>query len=195
MGAEVMNQNQRIPQNNSSIAWFKIANLIERREREKALSVYKLMAHSLQDKAYALQLEGDILCYFEDFPESCVKYLQSAFLYRNAKRWLDAVSLYEQVALIDPNNCDALIYSVPCYAQLDWAPKFKQNLETISGFILQNLSDEKLITNLIKSLAEVAPEIDVIIFKTQLHDKLQELLALVPQNLVEKLEPVIKKNF
>ena len=190
-----MNQNQRIPQNNSSIAWFKIANLIERREREKALSVYKLMAHSLQDRAYALQLEGDILCYFEDFPEACVKYLQSAFLYRNAKRWLDAVSLYEQVALIDSNNYDALIYSVPCYANLAWEQKFKQNLESISDFILQDLSDEKLITNLIKSLAEVAPEIDAVIFKTQLHEKLQELLSLIPQNLAEKLEPVMKKNF
>ena len=136
VGAEVMNQNQRIPQNNSSIAWFKIANLIERKEREKALSVYKLMSHSLQDRAYALQLEGDILWYFEEIPEACLKYLQSAFLYRNAKRWLDAVSLYEQVLLLDPNNCDALIYSVPCYAQLAWEQKFKQNLEIISTFCI-----------------------------------------------------------
>ncbi len=153
------------------------------------------MAHSLQDRAYALQLEGDILCYFEDFPESCVKYVQAAFLYRNAKRWLDAVSLYEQVNLLDLNNCDALIYSVPCYAQLGWEQKFKQSLGTISDFILQNLSDEKLVSNLIKSLAEVAPEIDAIIFKIQLHEKLQKLLTMIPQNLAEKLEPVVKKNF
>jgi hypothetical protein len=190
-----MNQNQRIPQNNSSIAWFKIANLIERREREKALSVYKLMAHSLQDRAYALQLEGDILWYFEDIPESCLKYLQSAFLYRNAKRWLDAVSIYEQVSILDPNNCDALIYSVACYAQLAWEQKFKQQLDNAYDFILQNSVDEKLITNLIKSLAEIGPEIDSVIFKSQLHDKLKEFLALISQNLAEKLDPIIKKNF
>lgn len=190
-----MNQNQRIPQNNSSVAWFKIANLIERREREKALSVYKLMSHSLQDRAYALQLEGDILWYFEEVSEACLKYLQSAFLYRNAKRWLDAVSLYEQVSLIHPNNCDALIYSVPCYAQLSWPQKFERQLEAIHNFVLQNSTDEKMIINLIKSLAEVSPEIDAVVFKTQLHDRLKELLTLIPKNLVEKLEPIIKKNF
>ncbi len=188
-----MNQNQRIPQNNSSVAWFKIANLIERKEREKALSVYKLMSHSLQDRAYALQLEGDILWYFEEIPESCLKYLQSAFLYRNAQRWLDAVSLYEQVSLLDPNNYDALIYSVPCYAQLAWDKKFKQNLETISAFVSQNPSDEKLVAHLIKSLAEVVREIDVVSFKTQLHDKLVQLLASIPKHMAEKLDPVVKK--
>ena len=188
-----MNQNQRIPQNNSSIAWFKIANLIERKEREKALSVYKLMSHSLQDRAYALQLEGDILWYFEEIPEACLKYLQSAFLYRNAKRWLDAVSLYEQVLLLDPNNCDALIYSVPCYAQLAWEQKFKQNLEIISTLVSQNPSDEKLISHLIKNLAEVGREIDAVSFKIQLHDKLVQLLAFIPKHMAEKFEPVVKK--
>jgi len=190
-----MNQNQRIPQNSSSIAWFKIANLIERREREKAMSVYKLMTHSLPDRAYALQLEADILLYFDEIQESCAKYIQSAFLYRNAKRWLDAVALYEQVCMLEPKNSDALIYSVPCYAQLDWDKKFVIKLNQISDFVIENQDDEKLVTHLIKTLAEVGREIDAVIFKTQLQNKLVQMLALIPKHTAEKLEPVVKKCF
>ena len=49
-----------------SLAWFKLADLIARGEREKALNVFRLLSHSLQDRAYSLQLEGDLLWYLDD---------------------------------------------------------------------------------------------------------------------------------
>ena len=190
-----MNQSQKISTNNSSVAWFKIANLIERKEREKALSVYKLMVHSLPDRAYALQLEGDILLSFEDIPAACEKYIQAAYLYRNAKRWLNAASVYEHIQFLNPQNLDALIYSIPCYAQLEWEKKFSHSLNQISNNLSKNTSDEKLLVNAFRTLVDAAKEIDQTNFKTNLHNTLQELLLSIPKHTAEKIEPIINKYF
>jgi hypothetical protein len=39
------------------VAWFKLADLITRKEKEKALNLYRLLSHSFEDRAYALQVE------------------------------------------------------------------------------------------------------------------------------------------
>jgi tetratricopeptide (TPR) repeat protein len=193
LGEEVMNQ--KIPTNNSSVAWFKIANLIERREREKALSVYKLMVHSLPDRAYALQLEGDILLSFEDIAAACEKYIQAAHLYQDAKRWLDAVSVYEHINLLDPKNPTAFIFSLSCYAQLGWGKKFSHTLEQVINHLARNASDEKLLTNAFRDVLESAKLIENLIFKASLHDALKEVLVKIPKGTAEKLDPLVKKCF
>lgn len=94
---------------NTSIAWFKLAELVIRREREKALNVYRLLFHSLENKAYALQLEGDLLWFFDD--QLCVKkYQEAAALYEASRRWIDALALYEQMYLYDQSSVSAEVF-------------------------------------------------------------------------------------
>src|SRR3990172_6949193 len=94
-------------QQEKSLAWFKLADLIARGEREKALNVFRLLSHSLPDRAYALQLEGDILWYLDD-KASQEKYKQAAFLYQKEKRWVDAISIYEHLLFQNPQSTDVL---------------------------------------------------------------------------------------
>lgn len=102
----------------ASVAWYKLADLITRGEREKALSVYRLLAHSFDDKAYALQLEGDVL-YALDDPRSKEKYFQAATLYKEEKRWVDAVALTEHLIALHPEDPALHLFAVYCYAVLD----------------------------------------------------------------------------
>lgn len=92
----------------ASVAWFKLADLITRREREKALNVYRLLAHSFEDKAYALQLEGDILFFLNDEKGAFEKHKQAAFLYQKERKWVHAAALYQQLASLDPDNIEVI---------------------------------------------------------------------------------------
>jgi hypothetical protein len=106
----------------TSVAWYKLADLITRGEREKVLSVYRLLAHSLEDRAYALQLEGDILLALDD-PRSKDKYFQAATLYKNDKRWVDAVALSEHLIDRHPKDPALRLFAAYCYAVLDMQQK------------------------------------------------------------------------
>jgi len=78
----------------SSVAWFKLAEFVGRKEKEKALGIYRLLMHYLSDEAIAAQLEGDLLFSFAD--EKAIDcYTRAALLYEKQDRLLEAVSLYE----------------------------------------------------------------------------------------------------
>ena len=112
----------------TNVAWFKLAELIARKEREKALNVYRLLSHSLDDKAYALQIEGDILKSF-DVRDATEKYQQAAFLYKKEQRWVNAIGIYEHLLSRDQSNLDFLVTVVDLYAKLDWEEKCKKHLQ------------------------------------------------------------------
>ena len=50
----------------TSLAWFKLAEFVTRGEKERALSIFRLLAHSIRHDALVVQLEGDILLAFDD---------------------------------------------------------------------------------------------------------------------------------
>src|SRR5271157_3821637 len=105
-----------------SLAWFKLADLIARGEREKALSVFRLLAHSLPDRAYVLQLEGDILWHLDD-KNAEEKYKQAAFLYQKEKRWIDAIAIYEHLLSQSPDSYEIFSILLAAYAIIDWQEK------------------------------------------------------------------------
>jgi len=82
-----------------NIAWFNLANFIARREKERALSMYKLLMHSVSDKAFAYQLEGDILLAFDDMT-ALDKYYAAADLYKQRASYTKAIAVYEHVAVV-----------------------------------------------------------------------------------------------
>ena len=87
---------RQIPSDKYTIAWFKLADCVSKGEREKAFGVYRLLAHSIDDYAYALKLEGDLLFAFND-GGAFEKYEQAAVLYQQHKRFKEAIALYEDL--------------------------------------------------------------------------------------------------
>ena len=67
--------------NNYSVAWFSLSECIARGEREKALGVFRLLSHSLTDKALVHQLKGDIYLSFHDDAQAMQEYLAAAEQY------------------------------------------------------------------------------------------------------------------
>jgi hypothetical protein len=89
-----MNQVQA---NKYSIAWFKLAECVARRERERALGVYRLLAHSFDSRALAFQLEGDIILAFNEPENAIAKYMQAAQMYDKEGALMQAIAVYDHI--------------------------------------------------------------------------------------------------
>ncbi|MFA5074727.1 MAG: hypothetical protein WC436_01335 [Candidatus Babeliales bacterium] len=126
--------------NQSCVAWFKLADLVSRKEKEKALNLYRLLSHSFEDKAYALQLEGDILWSLED-NLALEKYQQAAILYKKEQKIISAIAIYEHLSILEPSNYDFLSTLIFLYSQVDWESKFEEKLILFLDFF-----NKKLIT-------------------------------------------------
>ncbi len=92
-----------IPTDKYTVAWFKLAECVAKGEKEKAFGVYRLLMHSLEDKAYAYQLEGDLLGAFQD-ERAFEKYEYAAQLYVSNHRWKEAAALYQELACLGPDT-------------------------------------------------------------------------------------------
>lgn len=138
-----------------SLAWFKLADLIARGEREKALSVFRLLSHSLSDRAYVLQLEGDILWYLDD-QVSIEKYKQAAFLYQKERRFVDAIAIYEHVLTQKPQSYDALAALVVFYAIIDGSEKFQERLHLLTKLFNDRVINQLQLEKAISGVIEVA---------------------------------------
>jgi len=105
------NNSQNNNQNSAdtrSVAWFKLAECVARGEKERALAVYRLLAHSLNDPALAAQLEADILLFFNK-EDALKKYQQAADYYKNGQdksgqHLFKAACVYEHMLTINPRN-------------------------------------------------------------------------------------------
>ena len=81
-----------------SIAWFKLAELVSRREKERALSIFRLLSHSLADQAYTLLLEAEVLHAFQDMKAGEL-FLKAAHKYMQQKRFEMAFMIYSMVSM------------------------------------------------------------------------------------------------
>lgn len=86
-----------------SISWFKLAEFVERGEKERALGIYKLLALSIHDTAFTYQLEGDILLAFDD-QQAINKYLQAAQHYKQQNNIMAAIGVLNHVVILAPNQ-------------------------------------------------------------------------------------------
>lgn len=92
-----------LPSDKYTIAWFKLAECVSKGEKEKAFGVYRLLMHSLEDQAYAYQLEGDLLSAFQD-DRAVEKYAKAAHIYHLNNRYKEAAALYEELMLQLPDD-------------------------------------------------------------------------------------------
>ncbi len=166
-------------QKEKSIAWFKLADLIARGEREKALSVFRLLSHSLTDRAYALQVEGDILWHMNDqsFQE---KYKQAAFLYQKELRWVNAIALYEHLLTEHPDAPDVLMGLIFFYAMIDWREKCQQSFDRAYDLFQKKIIDEAAIEKTVKELVNHALTTQHDEKKAWLRQWLSQLPAALP---------------
>ncbi|HTM06040.1 MAG TPA: hypothetical protein VL201_02265 [Patescibacteria group bacterium] len=102
-----MKQNQKNV--SYSIAWFKIADCVMRGEKERALGVHRLLAHSLGDHALASQLEGDIMFACGDIEHALQAYNNAAEKYSALQRYEQAAGVYEHMLLL--KSADSLLYN------------------------------------------------------------------------------------
>lgn len=109
-----------------NVAWFKLAECVSRGEKERALGVYRLLAHSLNDKAFATQLQGDILLSFSE-REALEVYQQAVHLYIETGRLNKAACVYEHMLCLNPEITQYREALIALYASLNMDEKVHEH--------------------------------------------------------------------
>ena len=137
-----------------STAWFKLAQLVSHKEKEKALGFYKLMSYSLEDKAYAVQVEADLLLAFED-EGAMEKYQQAAFLYKKEKNIVLAASIYEHLRTVNPDDPSYISALVEIYARMDWPEKMEERFNTMIDYYQSKKISEDQVVKTVKLIRDL----------------------------------------
>ncbi|UNE35469.1 hypothetical protein KG892_00350 [Vermiphilus pyriformis] len=87
------------------LAWFTLAECVARNEKERALGMYKLLSHSIEDPAYSALLEADLRLSFGDTQYAYEKYAQAVQLYAQSGRVQQAQGVYDHLHQLD-NHTD-----------------------------------------------------------------------------------------
>ncbi len=119
-----------------NIAWFKLADCIARGEKEKALGVYRLLSHSLDDKALACQLHADILLSFQD-EQAEVFYKKAAEMYREQEHYLQAAAIYEHLVTLYPHSINYRLMMIELYQQLGINSKVMEYVDGLIRYLLE----------------------------------------------------------
>jgi tetratricopeptide (TPR) repeat protein len=117
--------------NKQIVAWFKIAEFVSRGEKERALALYRLLAHAINDPAFAQQLEGDILLSFND-EHAFERYAQAVQLYCKSGKVSEAAAVYEHLLVLTPRSTERLQMVVDLYLQF---PKQQRTFDALQHFI------------------------------------------------------------
>ncbi len=106
-------------ESNSNIAWFKLSELIKRGERERALSVLRLLSHSITDKAFVALLEAELFYLLRDerAKEACARAIA---LYEQENRYDKIFLTYSTMLQWWPDDADlARSCETQCYEVAD----------------------------------------------------------------------------
>lgn len=171
-----------------SVAWFKLADCIARGEKERAIGVFRLLSHSLDDNALAQQLYGDILLSFNDKFAAQERYLKAAEMYQEDERLLEAAAVYEHLATLAP---DQLIYReklVELYQGLAIGSKVREYTNSLVAFLLDK-NDWKKAVEIVR-MYDMAGDCA---FTAQLHEKLVFALINIKNVLPDTIMVHVKK--
>ncbi len=176
------------------VAWFKLAELISRKEKEKALSLYKLISYSFEDKAYSLQVEGDILWSLED-KNALEKYSQAAYLYKKEKKLVLSTAVYEHLLTLNPDDFDYLKTLVLLYLFLSWPEKFEDRYIKLLELCKQGVVGQKIVWSFTKSLIDFS--IDTKKLNAQQFEQEYDIELKKPAEykwMLKSLNSILKKN-
>jgi tetratricopeptide (TPR) repeat protein len=100
-----------------NIAWFKLAEFVSRKEKERALGIYKLLIHSLPNDAIAAQLEGDLLLAFHD-EKALQSYTRAVELYERLEDPYKAVAVCEHCLTLLPDSIFHIEHAARLYLMI-----------------------------------------------------------------------------
>jgi len=128
---------KHIPQDKYNVAWFTLAECIARKEKVRALGVYRLLAHSIDDVAFRRQLEADILLAFQD-DVAITKYKEAAQVYRQEGRLLEAIAVYEHLHSLEPEAIDHVESLIQLYELAKISNKIIIHVRELFQMMMQN---------------------------------------------------------
>lgn len=102
----------------ASIAWFKLAELVTRGERERAFNIYRLLIHALNDDAYAAQLKGDLWYAFNEYDRAREAYYSAIAWYDFSERPYQSAFVHEKLASIEYNSLSLRLAMITRFAEL-----------------------------------------------------------------------------
>ncbi len=108
-----------------TIAWFKFADLVARKEKERAMSIFRLMSLSWHDEGYSYLLKGDLLRAFND-DSAYEAYRKAVYYYDETSRPAQAAAACERMVELDSSNSDLLRELIVRYARLRNIPYVKR---------------------------------------------------------------------
>lgn len=139
-----------------NLAWFKLAECVSRKEKERALGVYRLLSHSLGNDALATQLYGDLLLGFNDKAGAIEKYLQAADIYKKSENTIEAIAVYEHLLFLQSDEIKYFFDLFDLYAKInmqfkivDHTKKLIKNKNLKRDMVMQTV--KKAIDCLLKS--------------------------------------------
>jgi len=113
-----------------NLAWFKLAECVSRREKERAMGVYRLLSHSLSDDALASQLKGDLLLCFND-EKAVEKYLEAANLYTKSQKMIEAIAIYEHLVFLEPDQDQHIVTLLNLYKKINMPFKIVYHIDRL----------------------------------------------------------------
>ena len=143
---------KQIQQDKYNVAWFTLAECIARGEKIRALGVYRLLSHSIDNVAFARQLEGDIFMAFSDKEMAKNKYQEAAHLYRTSGKLKESAAINEHLHDLDPENINIVKNLIETYRQLH------NNIKVIEHSIA--LFKLYVLKNSISQAEEILEELD-----------------------------------
>ena len=159
---------KQVPSGKYTIAWFKLAECVSRGEKERALGVYRLLSHSLDDSALVCQLKGDIFLSFNDKKQAVTNYYQAAQLYKKDNRILEAAAVYEHLLTILPEDKKYRTVVINLYNQLNIQSKVKEHVTVL----VDHLSKNKQFDEIERIMEKVDPAIRMVI--KQVYDEYKD---------------------
>lgn len=112
------------------VAWFKLSEFIKRGEKERALGIYKLLMHTVDDAAFAKQLEGDLLLFFND-ERAIERYITAAQMYKKNNKLAQAVAIYEHLVAQFPHEYDLVQGLAEYYLELGHPTRIVLSLQRL----------------------------------------------------------------
>lgn len=127
-----------------NIAWFKLAEFVTRGEKERALGLFRLLTHSLADRAFIKKLEAEILASFDD-EQAYSEYIQAAHLYRTNGQSVEAVSIYETLVIFQPDRSEYWEKIISLFNELGHKEKTTQYQKQLCSLFLSQERVDKAI--------------------------------------------------
>lgn len=134
---------EQLPSDKYNVAWFKLAECVSRGERERAFGVYRLLMHSIEDAAFAKQLEGDLLWFFgDDGAVDC--YSTALTLYQESEKLVEAAAICEHLVALRPNEHIYREHLIQLYRNLGVTSKMGHGIEQFVALLLFNKQSHKI---------------------------------------------------